>query len=215
MMTDFTNIKFTNTSGLMMNMQLNTTTQKDVKDIYLTAVPSNPTLGDRYIVTGAEGGAWSGQNWTIAQCIHTSPTSWSFQTCSTDDIVYVTNKGLKYIFSEGTWVLPNYQIPLQISLEVFRSPIYFGGDNDLANAITTALLTAFSSRFGSNIEIYRSEIISIVQSIDGVNHCRLITPASNIFFNFSIDNFTQDQLLNYGPEYVFFTADDITVKVIQ
>jgi hypothetical protein len=220
MMTDFTNIKFTNTIGTMNNMQLNSVSQRDVIDIYITEVPYNPVemwIGDRYIVTGAEGGAWTGKNGTIAECISMDNDipAWSFQTCYTDDIVYVYNKEKKYIFSEGSWILMSYQIPLQISLEVFRAANYYGSDTDLSNSIKTALVTAFTPRFGSNIEVYRSEIISIVQSITGVNHCRLISPASNIFFNFNIDNFTQDELLNYSPEYVFFTSDDISIRLIQ
>jgi hypothetical protein len=215
MMTDFTNIKFTNTVGLMTNMQLNTTSRRDVIDIYLTSVPTSPSLSDRYIVNGSEGGAWTGKNWTIAECTSVGPVGWTFQTCSTDDIVYVRSKGIKFIFSEGSWVIPNYQIPLQISMEVFRNSNYFGSDTALSNAISSALLAGFSPRFGSNIEIYRSEISSIVQAIEGVHHCRLISPVSSIFFNFNIDDFTQDELLNYSPEYVFFTTDDISISVIQ
>jgi hypothetical protein len=48
-----------------------------------------------------------------------------------------------------------------------------------------------------------------------VEHCRLIKPGSNIFFNFDLINLTQEQLLEYGPEYVYFTEDDIEVKIFK
>jgi len=218
MMTDFTNVKFTNTTGTMLNMQLNASTQPDVKDIYLTAVPTLTFLGDRYIVSGAESGVWANQYGNIAQYVGVTgqyPTGWAFITPSTDDIVYVTNKNTKFIYSEGFWVIPNYQIPLQIYLEIFKDPTYSGSNDDLLNTIQTTLVTAFSSRFGSNIEMYRSEIESVVQSIIGVNHCRLIKPSSSIFFNFNIDNFTQSQLLTYTPEYIYFKASSISANILK
>ena len=83
----------------------------------------------------------------------------------------------------------------------------------LTQAIREALVEAFTERFGINAEIFRSEIVDIVQGVDGVDHCRLLTPQSSIFFNFDIDDFTQTQLLEYAPEYVYFTEDDIAIRI--
>ena len=54
----------------------------------------------------------------------------------------------------------------------------------------------------------------MIQSVDGVSYCNLIKPDSDIFFNFDLDLFTQDELLLYGPEYLYFTIDNIFIKVI-
>ena len=67
---------------------------------------------------------------------------------------------------------------------------------------------------GQNIQLYRSEIIDVVQETSGVVHCRLVNPKSSIFFNFDVDNLTETELLEYGPEYVYFTEDTITVRVL-
>ncbi len=66
----------------------------------------------------------------------------------------------------------------------------------------------------SKLEIYRSEIIDVVQNIDGISHCSLRQPETSIFFNFKLKELTEDQLLAYGPEYIYFTEDSITVRVV-
>jgi hypothetical protein len=49
----------------------------------------------------------------------------------------------------------------------------------------------------------------------GVDHCQLIFPTSDVFFNFDImTDLTQEQLLEYSPEYVYFTITDISLKII-
>jgi len=80
--------------------------------------------------------------------------------------------------------------------------------------VRETLFDAFKDRFGTNIEIFRSEIIDVVQEIDGVSHCSLRKPETSIFFNFLLRDLTQEELLRYGPEYVFFHEEDITVRVI-
>jgi len=213
MLTDFVNLKFTNTTGTMINMKYNEVTKSSVIDIGLTSVPI-ASLGDRYIVTGNEGGAWTGYKNKIAQCIDSTAQSWYFFTPVMDDFVYVTNKGEKYIYTGIEWMVPEYTIPLEIEIEVFKSGTFYGSDLELATTVRDAIIDAFSDRFGSNISIYRSEIIRTVQDVTGVGHCNLIKPESNIFFSFDIDNFTEQELLDYSPEYVYFEDSNITVRVI-
>lgn len=213
MLTDFVNFKFSNTTGIMRNMQLNEVDLTPVINIRC-GPPSSPSSGDRYIVGGGSGDVWQGYDNYIA--IYTGDATsgvWTFVEPKTDELVYITNKGYKYIYSESGWVLPNYEIPLQISLDVFKEDTYTSSLGALNQKIKDALITAFSDRFGINIDIYRSEIIDVVQGVDGVEHCRLIEPESSIFFNFDIDNFTQTELLQYAPEYIYFTEDDIAIRI--
>lgn len=226
MLTDFVNVKFGNTVGRLQNMQLN-----EVNIIPVIDFRSNPgdpcgpvapcNNGDRYIVLNGQG-EFEGHEGNIAQCAtitdstgDSTAVAWYFTEPNTDDMVYVQNKDAKYIYSAAGWVLPNYLIPLQLKLDVFQNNTYTGSISDLAAAVRTALVEAFSSRFGIEIDLYRSEIIDVVQEVDGVEHCRLIKPESNIFFNFDLINLTQEQLLEYGPEYVYFTEDDIEVKIFK
>ena len=215
MLTDFTNLKFAHTTGTMSGMQRNEVTKFPVIDIGLTSVPVAPSLGDRYIVTGFEGGAWEGHKDDIAECSDATSVTWIFTEPITDDILNVTNKGVKYIYTGvGGWVVPIYEIPLQLEMEVHRDPLYPDSATQLSNDIKTALIVAFTDRFGVNATIYRSEIIDIVQEIFGVSHVALLKPESNIFFVFEpYKDFTQQELLEYGPEYIFFTEDDISIAI--
>jgi len=213
MLTDFINFKFSNTTGVLRNMQLN-----DVDHLPVTSIrcsePLLPSEGDRYIVGRGSSGDWKDHEDEIAQYIADGTAFlWSYVEPKTDQMVYVINESYKYIYSDAGWVKPEYMIPLQISLDIFREDTYTGSLGALTQSIREALVEAFEERFGINAEIYRSEIIDVVQEVDGVDHCRLKTPESSIFFNFDIDEFTQTQLLEYAPEYVYFTEDDIAIRV--
>ena len=212
MLTDFINFKFSNTTGTFTNMQLN-----DVDLSPVLSIDSDPPtitdINQRYIILNGTG-EWLGHDNDIASST-TDGTSfvWAYTVPKTDQMIYVTNENLKYIYGEAGWVNPSYDIPLQISLDVFITSTYTGTLGDLTQAIRDALIDEFTDRFGINASIYRSEIIDVVQEVVGVDHCRLIEPTSNIFLNFDIDDFTQEELLQYSPEYLYFTEDDISIRI--
>jgi len=211
MLTDFVNLKYANTIGQMNNMQLNPVSIPAVIDI-VSDPPVSCSIGDRYIVLNGTG-AWLGHDNDIASCNDATAGTWVFTVPKTEQMVTVTNKGLKYLYAEAGWVVPAYDIPLQISVDVFKTSTYTGSISQLSDAVRSALVDEFTNRFGINIDLYRSELIDVIQEVEGVEHCRLILPESSIFFDFDIDNFTQEQLLSYGPEYVYFTEDSIAVRI--
>ncbi len=214
MLTDFTNLKLTNTTGKIENMQYNKVTRESVIDCDLHSVPVG-NLNDRYIVSGFEGGTWEGKQNMIAKCIDETSQTWFFIQPVLDDIVYVTNKGLKYIFAGNKWIVPNYNIPLELEIEVVRRQDYTDNDTTLRNAIIETLLNEFQDRFGSNITLFTSEIIDVIQGIEGVHHCNVIKPESNIFFDFDLQKFKEQELLKYTPEYVYFKEDNITIRIFS
>jgi len=212
MLTDFTNIKFTNTHGSLQNMQLNEATISAVLDIVET-LPVGCSADSRYIYAPCTGDDPYQDN--IIKCTDATSLTVIYEEPVSDSIVYIASKGENYIYSERGWIpLPEYTIPIEIEVEVFRSTTFSGTLSTLITTVRETLYEAFKDRFGTNVELYRSEIIDIVQGIEGVSHCRLRKPETSIFFNFDLIDLTQDQLLRYGPEYVYFTEDNITVRVI-
>lgn len=212
MLTDFINLKFSNTTGSLDNMQLNSVSKQAVTELQGTP-PVAPSEGDRYIVINGTG-AWEDHDNDIAQCIDSTSITWSFVTPTSDDMVLVSDRSKKYIYADNNWVLPSYEIPFTIKLEVFKENTYTDTSTELISTIKAELLSTFSSRFGINSNIYRSEIIRAVQGVNGVNHCRLLQPKSNIFFDFDLDDLTESELLNYSPQYVYFDEDSISITVI-
>ena len=97
---------------------------------------------------------------------------------------------------------------------MFRETTYSGTLTTIIQDVREAIYEAFVDRFGTNAELFRSEIIDVVQEVDGVDHCRLRQPETSIFFNFELIDLTEEQLLRYGPEYLFFKEENITVRVI-
>jgi len=217
MMTDFVNLKFGNTTGHLQNMQLNDVNIKPVIG-FISEPPPACMLGERYIILNGVM-EFEGHDNEIVECvlpIDATAVQWHFTMPNTDDMVYVENKEQKYIYGGSVgWVLPNYMIPLTVRLDVFQTKEYTGSISDLSESVKDALMEAFTDRFGIEIELYRSEIIDVVQEVPGVEHCRLIKPQSNIFFNFDLIDLTQQELLEYGPEYVYFTKDTIEIKIFK
>lgn len=210
MLTDFSNTKFTNTYGPLLNMLLNEPTISDIVDI-LPTLPTSCDLDDRFIITGVE----CGNEDYIAKCVDTTALTFTYAQPVSDSIAYITNKAAKYTYSARGWIpLPTYTCPLIIEVEVFRSSTYSGTLSSLVTDVQETIYDAFVDRFGTNIEIFRSEIIDVVQNVDGVSHCTLIQPETSIYFNFELRDLTEDQLLKYGPEYVYFIQDEIIVRVI-
>lgn len=211
MLTDFVNLKFTNTTGSMTNMIYNKITKPQVTDI--ASLPLNPSVGDRYIVAECDDVNQLYKN-QIAQCTDATNVTWTFTEPTSNDIIYVVDKGYRYIFNGRQWILPIYNIPLQISLEISKEATYDGTDPELIDLVKTTLTDVFSDRFGSNAEIFKSEIITTVQGVNGVEYCELIAPASSIFFNFDLTDLTEDQLLRYGPEFLYFNSSSISVRIL-
>lgn len=211
MLTDFSNIKFTNTFGILNTMLLNQPTISPVLDIVET-LPGSPSVGDRYIYAPCSRDDQY-QDF-IARCTDATNIIFVYEEAPVDTIVYVQNEGENYIYSESGWIpLPLYNIPLEIEVEVFRDLSFSGTLASLQDTVKTTIIDAFRDRFGTASEIYRSEIIDVVQEIDGISHCRLRKPQTSIFFNFDLIDLTEEQLLRYGPEYIYFTEDSITVRV--
>lgn len=218
MLTDFTNIKFTNTHGQLQNMLLNEPTIASVIDI-LEVEPLSCDEDDRFIIKSSDPNVCiTGEGDhidNVIRCIDSTGPIFTYEAPIADSIVYVENLDAKYIYSERGWIpLPIYNVPLIIEIEVFRESTYSGTLTTIIQDVREALYEGFKDRFGTNAEIYRSELIDVVQDVDGVDHCRLRKPETSIFFNFELIDLTEEELLRYGPEYIFFREENITVKVI-
>ncbi len=213
MLTDFVNFKLANTTGEMENMQLNDVDMLPVIDI-LSDAPVSGSLGDRYIVLNGQG-IFEGHDNDIATLSDATAMTFVFITPKSDQMVFVENKNRKYIFSITGWVVPNYTIPIVLEIDIFKSMTYSGTNGNLRDAVQTAVLEAFAPRFGINQNIYRSEIVDVIQDVEGVDHVVLKQPQSSIFFNFDINDFNQETLLRYGPEYIYFDSDNMIIRVFS
>ena len=213
MLTDFLNIKFTNTYGLLNTMLINQPTISSVIDIVPTE-PLSCDVGDRYILD-PYATPYSEVQDNIIRCTDSTAMTFVYEKPVSDSIVYITDRAAKYIYSVRGWIpLPLYEIPLEIEIEIFRESTFSGTLASLQDTIKTTIINAFSDRFGTGAEIYRSEIIEVVQDIDGISHCSLRKPETSIFFNFELNELTETELLEYGPEYVYFNEDNITVRMV-
>jgi len=75
--------------------------QDSVLDKDLTAPPSSPNSGDRYIVGDSATGDWSGHDKEIAEY---NGSSWDFTTTSEGLATWVEDEDKIYVFNGTTWV---------------------------------------------------------------------------------------------------------------
>lgn len=213
MLTDDANVKLANTYGYIKGMTYNDITQENVKSLLLNPIFSNLQVGDRYIVKECADDQYSSYRNNI---IEWNGSSYDIYEPVTNDIVYVEDSERKVVFNRNRWYfVDTYTLPLKIKLEIFKSNNYSGTDNELISSVKTAIVDGFSDIFGLNADIHRMSIVDIVLGVEGVEYCTVVEPEIDIFFKFDVTNFTQDQLLQYAPDYIYFSETDISVKVVS
>lgn len=213
MLNDFINLKFTNTIGNINNMTLNIVNKVAVKSKTQTSIPTSPSNRDRYIINGNEGVLWKDRTNQIAE-YSVGSSDWIYTVPKMDDVVYVTDEDKKYVYSVYGWIYPEYTMPFDIEVEIVKTESYTGTSESLRTAISATLLTEVTKLFGNDITLYRSKITDIIHSVSGVSHCRVIQPETNIFFNYELKDLTHQELLEYGPEYIFTDSDHIAITIV-
>jgi hypothetical protein len=61
--------------------------------------------------------------------------------------------------------------------------------------------------------IDRSEIITVIRTVPGVTYCELNEPAIDIKFTYNMEDLPMIQLLDYTPQLVAFTYDNISISI--
>lgn len=213
MMTDFLNLKFSNTTGKMTNMNYNPTTRVDVVTCDPLTIPSPPVDGRRYLVT-ARSNHWN-KDPVFITFYNSATLSWVYEYLRTDDIIYVQDQEKKLLYNGETMVsMSELNIPFEISIIVWKDSLSTIDSQTLVTMIKDELVNVFYQRFGYDQNIYRSEIISVTQGVEGVEHCELESPEHDIFFNFDIyKDFTQLELLIYAPDLIYFDTSSINIEI--
>jgi len=227
MITDFLNIKMADTTGPLTNMQYNTP-DFTIISYTMSAVPSDPDNFDSYLVNGTEGGVWAGHQNEIAKYVD---PSWQFIEPRPGQQALVNNpldindpyNGQVLISNSCDWesltsvgsTNPLFGIPFYIRARINRDTTTAASNSQIVSNIKTALLNRFSSRFGMDVDIDRSEIIEVIRGVSGVLYVELLDPFVDIRFKYELDDLTQAQLQDYTPQLVAFTTDTISVTVLS
>jgi len=74
-----------------------------VKDKDLTAPPSTPVLGDRYLIITGDSGTWYGHDNEVAE--FNSSSGWDFTTPREGMVLYADDENTWYNYNGSTWVL--------------------------------------------------------------------------------------------------------------
>lgn len=218
MITDFLNLKFSDSTGPMTNMKYSKTTKESVIDINIKELPLTPEDEDRYIVTSDDTNPWLEDPWNkpspfIAVYKELLGT-WVFQQISTNDIIYVENEGKKMIFNSEKMVVPEKTIPIFLHIVIWRDKTYPATESGVVQNVKDNLINALYTNFGFDKPLYRATIIDIVKSTPGVANCVVLQPDHDIFFNFNIyTDLTQQELLEYVPQLIFVDSSNILVEV--
>jgi len=222
MTSDFINLKFSNTTGSLDNMKYNLTTRNSVLSLNPSgSLSSLATInGVRYLVTDKEYINPWGEDSTYDKDApfiveYSSATnSWIFERIVTNDIITVTSLNEKIIYDGNDAVIPILTIPFSISLIVWRDTSVSATTDAIVQSVKNSLINNLYSKFGFDSNIYLSEIIKIVQGVEGVRNCTITEPTHDIFFDYDLrEDLTQQELLEYSPQLVWFDSTTISVEV--
>jgi len=206
------NIKFAKTHGRIHTYDLNEVSHEPVIDI-LNTPPSSPNQGDRYIVGQDPTGVW--ENLTNAIVTYAG-SSWFPIFAKPSEIIYITNKSIKMTYSGNAnrWIEVLFETPFRIKVYAYVNSISLD-DIAIINTIKQNILYAICPNFDIQGEISRSIMYESVQTLReiGIINCEIKIPEVNISFNFDIDNFTTQQLIQYVPVYIYTTEDNIDVII--
>jgi|GEM_PF-1824956 len=225
MTSDFLNLKFSNTTGVLDNMLYNPVTRSDVISVNPTGSLSSlgngvSDDGNRYLVSDNEYVSPWGTDSTyekeapfIAEYV-AATDSWIFERIITDDIINVTSTSEKVLYDGKDAVIPILTIPFTIHLIVWRDNSVSATTDAIVQNIKNNLIDGLYTKFGFDSDIFLSEITNIVQGVEGVRNCSIVEPSHSIFFTYDLkSDLTQQELLEYSPQLVWFDSTTITVEV--
>ena len=216
MMNSFVNFKMPKTKGIIDNIYRNLpalNVKKLVKDS--TEIPSGIAVGDQLAIVGpviSPADIFYRQDGAIALLLSlpgTSVSDWRFDFRSISTLLYDEDTKLGYFYDGHNWYRPQFELPLKIHALLYTKD----GNLSYIDKAKTTLLDYFTPKFGIDQAIYRSEIISALQQIDGVTYVKLLSPEIDLYFNYSLDDIDYTELIKYVPEYIFFRDEDITIEV--
>lgn len=217
MLNTFINMKFPKTVGITHNIYYNKEVVT-VKDIVTSRTDiTTLNVGDRYAINRpvVSGDMFEGKEGYVALCLSTSPETWKYEFYPISTLLLNEADNLKYFYDGRRWFRPidldppEYTIPLEIEAILYTE----SGSIGYIEKAKDVLLEYFSPKFGIDSSIYRSEIISVLQQIEGVNYVRLIKPEIDIYFEYEMKDLTHEQLTLYVPEYISFKRDNIKIEV--
>ena len=211
MLTDFINVKFSDTTGKLTNMKYNIPTVDAVLSKSLTSVPMSPTEGDRYLINGSESSTWLNYINSIAE--YTPAMTWQFFSPTINQCVFVESEKKKYVWTGSRWMEAIFDIPFFVEARITKDNNIPISSSALILNIKNALLEHFTPKFGMDVDIDRSEIIKVIRSIEGVLYCKLLKPEIDLRFKYEEKDLELLELLDYTPQLVAFTYDSINISV--
>lgn len=244
MLTDFVNLKFSNTYGVITNMNHNPETKGIINRIDPETMPSCPGNGFTCAVTNNTN-VWNGSPWFkeeggfLARYYPNEPGEWIFSDLKTNDILlydYIApgeqyrapippdnsskHRGMtardalpRLIYNGDNLFSMSKPIPLEINLEVWKKPGVSLSDSGLVQLIKNTITTSYAEKMGYDKPVYISDITKLVQTLNGVDYCKVTKPDHDIFFNYDFNTFKHEDLLRYSPQLVYISSNSINVTL--
>lgn len=101
----------------------------------------------------------------------------------------------------------DYSIPLKIDLKVYVDEQKCAkSDKAISENVIKVMSEYFNTKMGLQKNLDKSEIIKVCRSVEGVEYVELLNPEFDIRFNYTTEDLSQEQLLNFVPQYVGFRA---------
>jgi hypothetical protein len=225
-LTDDVNIKFSNTTGTLTNMNFNVVNKGYIDLVNPEYIPENVLPGYNVCVTDNKN-PWNVEpyNKNVGGFVATKLATggWSFMNIQTNDIFWRdetngpgrrnTNSNYKVIYNGENIYTLNKKIPLEVEAIVWYGSDANISEQGLINNIKQALIENFLPKLGYDKNVYISEIFNIIHGVRGVRHCNVLKPEHDIFFNYELDELSHEELMQFSPQLVYLTYGNINIKL--
>lgn len=211
MMNTFINLKLAKTSGLITSLNYNSKRFDDIVSAFVNDPPTGIPAKSKYIVGPEPTGEWIGHSNEVAEWL--ANDTWFYHEPVIDSYVYVEDVEKTYVYTPDLrWLEPIIQSPIYIEAVVTT-----GINNDPAvvqQKVIDTIVEGTKEMVGLSPKIYRSALIKMIQELrDDVIYCELKYPLFNIEFTIDVTKLTAQELIEYVPEYVYISPDNIKVIV--
>lgn len=227
MMTDFVNMKFSNTFGVCLSMyKYNNPTRMErviaidpdnIKDLDYDVIQDMDSIA----VTNYDMKEWKRElgipnNISGYLMRYSKPEGrWygPYFLKVNDILIYEPNDytKIKMIFNGHRLVPLVLKSPIEIEMDVWIDPNEVKSES-LDDEIKKAVIISLFGKFGYETFISRSDIEKAVMSISGVKNCVVLKPEFDIFTNFDLDKLSQGDLIRFVPSLLYTTYDCITIN---
>jgi hypothetical protein len=124
-------------------------------------------------------------------------------------MVYNNEDENMYVYNGRIWILPYFNNPLDIKIQVFSQDNI---SNELIDKIKNDIYNEYSSQINgsNNFKLYKSNLIQLVKKYKSIIDCKILKPQFDIIFDPDPEKI-KNNIEYYSEQYIYLDIDNINI----